>query len=358
MCKRPWRRHCVEREMEIIRATPNLAEDSRLVVTMVHNAEHYLPAFIEHHQGLGFDHILVIDNGSVDSTMNIAQSYDGVSLYRCVLPFREHQVAAREWALDNFGRNCWCLVADCDEHFDWPFRGTLPLDALIEHLESEGSNALIAQMIDACGESGSGSVHACPDLQTFRSLYPNLYLSGYQWRPYHFNMWFHRNELARPDIHGLMGGLRRDLFGVLDFATKTPFFHYSGSVKPLVLNSHAIFGAKIAGFTAILRHYKVVSGYAERLEQFVRKGYDQQSMRNYRASQQRFEEGSMANLDILLRLHAQPVEEVAELEPLGLVEIDEPLRTRVRQVSMLQNSIVQPAETVVAGQSVDGCLSC
>lgn len=345
---KPWRRRRVERHLECIQSAFSPTDDRPLLVTIVHDAEHYLPSFIEHHRELGFGHIVVLDNGSQDQTIRIAQSYDDVSIYRCQLPFREHHVAAREWALDQFGRNRWCLVADCDEHFDWPYRQHLPLHAMIEHLESQGQNALVAHMIDACGESLEAGFNASPDLATFRALYPNLYLSGYQLRSFHFNTRLHGNQLANPALQGLMGGLRMDLFGVRDFATKTPFFHYSGSVKPLVLNSHAIFGARIAGFTGVLRHYKVVADYGESLKQIINKRYDGVSVNHYQISYAALQENGMADFGDLIRQHARPVDELAELEPLGLVELDQPFRERIARIRQMEVVNEQSAPELVS----------
>src|SRR5438046_3032170 len=60
--------------------------DGCIVVCIVRNGEEYIKAFIKHYLSLNVDHIVFLDNGSTDQTLDIARRYARVTILRTRLP--------------------------------------------------------------------------------------------------------------------------------------------------------------------------------------------------------------------------------------------------------------------------------
>jgi len=68
---------------------PNLPSGSVVAICLVKNGEYYIQAFIDHYLKIGVKHIVFMDNGSSDRTLDITAKYDRVTVVKCCLPFHE-----------------------------------------------------------------------------------------------------------------------------------------------------------------------------------------------------------------------------------------------------------------------------
>lgn len=91
-----------------------------IVLCLVRDGSFYLKDFIKHYRFLGVQDIVLIDNGSTDHTMEIASTFDNVTVLRCSLPFGIYKNHLRRYLLYRFGKNRWSIGVDIDEFFDYP----------------------------------------------------------------------------------------------------------------------------------------------------------------------------------------------------------------------------------------------
>lgn len=68
------------------------------------------------------------------------------------------------------------------------------------------------------------------------------------------------NVLANPDVPILRGGVRRTLFGMNSLLIKHPLIFLDGKLKPVDLSEHWVGDARLADFTGVLLHYKLLNG--------------------------------------------------------------------------------------------------
>ena len=125
-----------------------LADDEAAVTCVLKNGEYYLNAFVEHYTKLGFRHIFLLDNGSTDATVAMARKHDNVSVYQCDLPIEANQGAFKKCLAELVVPSGWCLDADIDEFFDYPFSATMDLSQFLRYLNRRQFSAVIAQMLD------------------------------------------------------------------------------------------------------------------------------------------------------------------------------------------------------------------
>lgn len=111
---------------------------------IVKNEERFLPGCLESVAGL-VDEIVIVDTGSTDGTINIAQSHDAKIFH---FPWCNDFSAARNESLKNVTGE-WVLYLDADERIDKAFHGTVrklissgKADAYLLNLKSKiGTNA-------------------------------------------------------------------------------------------------------------------------------------------------------------------------------------------------------------------------
>src|SRR5262249_40475490 len=118
-----------------------------VALCLVRDGGIYIPKFIEHHLRLGVKHIIFVDNGSTDGTVEIAAQHQPVSVYTTTAPFRDRNLIRQSMAR-RFGDGHWTLYLDIDERFDYPHSRALPLAELINYLNRRGFSAVVGHMVD------------------------------------------------------------------------------------------------------------------------------------------------------------------------------------------------------------------
>src|SRR5215212_1286320 len=136
-------------------------EDELVLLCLMRNGRPYVKSFVEHYTSLGVKHLFFLDNGSTDGTVEALKGYDNVTVLQTMLPFKRYQVSMRQYLIERFGKKGrWCLYADIDELFDYPYSDMVSLGSLLRYLKSNSYTAVVAQMLDMFPEeplSGSAS---------------------------------------------------------------------------------------------------------------------------------------------------------------------------------------------------------
>lgn len=237
--------------------------DELIVLCLVRDAELYVHSFMQHYLALGIKHIVLLDNGSTDATLDLVRQYPQVTVLQTRLPFKQYKMSMRHYLIRRFGgRQRWVLYVDIDELFDYPYSDVVDLRALLRYLNKESYTSVVAYMLDMFSDKSLNEItsHIDDDLKTCYRFYD---ISDIVRMDYYFP----RNQLPTSAIKAYFGGIRRTLFAPDDIRfvlIKHPLFFLDGKVKPLFLDEHYVRGAHIADVTAVLFHYKFLADFAAR----------------------------------------------------------------------------------------------
>src|SRR5918998_2371334 len=134
-------------------------DDELVVVCIVRDGQPYIKSFIDHYFSLGARHIAFLDNRSTDGTFEALRDYDDVTVLRTDLSYKAEgetpgnswtrEVLFKQYMISRFGqRDRWCLCADIDELFDYPYSDVLDLRSFLGYLNRKSYTAVVAHMLD------------------------------------------------------------------------------------------------------------------------------------------------------------------------------------------------------------------
>ena len=229
--------------------------DELIVLCLVRNGRPYVRSFVEHYSSMGVKHLVFLDNGSTDGTVEALKGYDNVTVLRTGLSFKQYEGAMRRYLVARFGRGRWSLYVDMDELFDYPYSDVVDLDALLGYLNRNKYTAVVAQMLDMFPEEPLSSRAGNLDepLKERHRFYDISNLK--RWRITEHERCPPDNTYENNDIAAFAGGIRWTVFGVSTFLTKHPLVFLDDKIKPLV-GPHWASNARVADFTCVLYHYK------------------------------------------------------------------------------------------------------
>jgi hypothetical protein len=243
--------------------TLGLSKTDVVVVTLVRDGEAYVQSFVKHYLDKGVSHLVFMDNGSVDQTVpSLADAGERVTILSCQLPFGLFKRSMRRYMASRFGRDCWVLMVDIDEFFDFPFSSILSLADVVGYLNNEGYSAVTLQMLDLCT---SGVANSPPEGEEDDLANHRFYdISALEKRPFRRSdkRLGSRTSRENAEIKLHYGGAWHSLLGIRPLRTKHSLFFPSRGVE--ILDAHYIRGARVADFSAVLYHYKFIRGFRER----------------------------------------------------------------------------------------------
>ena len=229
--------------------------DELVVLCLLRDGRHYLKSFVEHYFSLGAKHIVFLDNGSTDGTVEALKKYDSVTVLRTGLPFKKYQLSMRRYLIERFGKERWSLLVDIDELFDYPYSEVVSLKALLGYLDENRYTAVVANMLDMFPENpiSENSWDGDELLKETHRFYDlsNVNTYGYQVGEGDGNL------VSNEEIGILQGGIQRTLFDLRPPLTKHPLVFLDDEIKPVDLSEHWASNARIADFTGMLLHYKL-----------------------------------------------------------------------------------------------------
>src|SRR5215216_5589537 len=248
--------------------------DELVLLCLLRNGRPYLKSFVEHHFSLGVKHIFFLDNGSTDGTVEALKGYENVTVLHTGLPFKRYEVSMRQYLVERFcKKGRWCLYADMDELFDYPYSDVVSLGSLLRYLNERSYTAVVAQMLDMFPEeplSGRASTLLDEPLKERHRFYD---ISNVQRKSIREHRPARNNTYGSDDIEAFYSGLRNALFGTRKFLTRFALMFSDGRLKPFAGSGHWVDNARVADFTCVLLHYKFLDGY---LRKKAAEGLDQQ----------------------------------------------------------------------------------
>ena len=256
-------------------------EDELIVVCLVRDGRHYVESFVDHYFSLGAKHIVFLDNNSTDGTIEVLKNYDNVTVLRTELPYKApgisvgngwtREVLFKQYLISRFGgEDRWCLGADIDELFDYPYSDVIGLDSLLRYLTGKSYTAVAAQMLDMFSDEPLSGQASNPD-EPLKTSYRFYDVSNMRRRSLKSLRNHRHNEFDSDDIEAFSGGIRESIFGHRPFLTKYPLVFKDGETKPVNEGSHRVGNARVADFTGVLLHYKLLNEHFHaQVEQAVR----------------------------------------------------------------------------------------
>jgi Glycosyl transferase family 2 len=232
-----------------------------IVTCLVKNGAFYIDQFIDHYLGMGFQHIVFLDNGSSDDTVSLATRHQRVTMYQSLFPVSAHQrLLKRELAL-KASPSGWCLDVDIDEFFEYPYSDVVSLAELLRYLDDNGYTAVVTQMLDMFSDQPLSSLagprrEVLKDVHRFwdiadvkRTKYREDPLSAVHGR---------RNTIPHPELELFWGGVRLRMWGTHCLLTKHSLFKLGSGIN-LFPHVHFVGGAALADISGVLLHYKFAS---------------------------------------------------------------------------------------------------
>jgi hypothetical protein len=244
----------------------HLADDEICGVLLGRNVAYTIDEFMAHYRALGMTHLVYLDNGSDDGSVERMAAHDNVIVARNTLNFRDYQRDLRFVSATMFCEGGWRLAVDFDEILDYPGAPELSLPGLARRLSERGQTGLVAQMLEMVPD-GPLEDHSGVDFATARRLfryYSTQNITSYDYHseecPLH---WFlAQNSVDEPHVPFMYGGLRRTLFAEECCLSKHVLFRMGPGVTPLC-HPHVTTGLRCADFTVLLKHYKFAGGFLE-----------------------------------------------------------------------------------------------
>jgi len=262
--RRSWQKWNVKRNTRHLHGARQLQLDASdvVLVCLVKDGELYIRSFLDHYRRIGVKHIVFMDNGSTDGTIEIASQYDWVSIVQCTLPARYYELPLRLYALEKFAKGHWCLCVDVDEIFDYPYSRQIPLSALLTYLSGHGYTAVVGQMLDMFAPGPLNSVPCSPTdwlLDVYR-YYDVSDIEKVDYFGQDVAALYAHNTLSNSDIKVYYGGIRKKLFGTRNGLTKHCLFRIVDGLRPMV-HPHYLDHGRIADFTVVLYHFKFAGDF-------------------------------------------------------------------------------------------------
>src|SRR5215472_10148639 len=236
--------------------------DELLVLCVVRNGALHVKSFLEHHLALGAAHVVLLDNGSTDATIDLARAYDRVTILRTTCPYRTYETILKRYLVDRFSKDRWNLFADIDERFDYPYSDLIDVRGLLTYLNQHAYTAVLAQMLDLFGGEPLDRVRSTPD-DSPMDICPYYDISGVETHDYAFG------RPANSAIKMHSGGIRKVVFGSENGLTKAALIFLSKEIVPFVGWHHAE-QASIADLSCVLLHYPFLATFYEKVEEAVR----------------------------------------------------------------------------------------
>jgi glycosyltransferase involved in cell wall biosynthesis len=93
-----------------------------IVLCTVTNGELFVKPFIEHYFSLGAKHIVFLDNGSMDFSVDVARNYENVTILQTKYKSPAYKAAMKKYLVERFAKNQRYLFASINELLDTPIK--------------------------------------------------------------------------------------------------------------------------------------------------------------------------------------------------------------------------------------------
>jgi hypothetical protein len=259
---------------------PKAVPSGVILLCRVENGIEWIPQFLTHYRSLGVAHMIFLDTGSTDGSLDLLHGTD-ITVYQTSLPFKTHRLWMRRWLIGRCPSGTWTLNVDIDELFVFPridvgAQHAAPLPSLINYLDRNHFTAMRAHMLDMFASGPIGSRDAAADAP-LHEQYPFYDISDvHQIR----DSWIFREGQS------WMGGIRKTVFGRDHFwLTKHPLIKTGQNIRAFEDSEHGIIDAHVADITGALLHFKFTPGFRQYVEESVERGQHWNESEEYKAYQ-------------------------------------------------------------------------
>lgn len=236
-----------------------LSRQDAVVTCVVKNGEFYMESFIRHHSRMGFRHIFFLDNGSTDQTIAIAQKHNNVSISQSTLPIDTYQGLFKKYLAHNSAQGAWCLDADIDEFFDFPYSNVIRLHDLLEYLNGKQYTAVMTQLLDMFSDTPLSRLTQHDD-DNLSAVYEYYDTSDLAKTPYRASelvaSYGSSNQVSNANAALYFGGIRKRLYGNDCLLTKHSLFMPDKRLD-LFPHVHFVNHARLADVSCVMLHYKL-----------------------------------------------------------------------------------------------------
>lgn len=246
-----------------------LKESDLVVLCTLKDAEFYVQEFIDHYLSLGATHIVFLDTGSRDATLEILKRQPKhVSVFQTTVPFKDNYVSMSQFLIYRFGMESWSLVADIDEFFEFPFTPGTGMPELLAYLSQNSYTAMTVHMLDMFSDAklkDFGNVRGT----SMKTRFPYYDLTDIVRTDDPYRV---LNQCADPEIRFHLGGIRGRHFDLPKLhISKHPLAFYKNS-DMYFIDCHFIAGARIADVSGVFLHFKFSPDFWRYVEDSIRQG--------------------------------------------------------------------------------------
>lgn len=238
-----------------------LSGNEAVVTCVVKNGEFYIEQFIRHYTQMGVRHIFFLDNGSSDQTILIGKRHKNVSICQSNLPIEKYQDLFKKYLAQKSTEGGWCLDADIDEFFDYPFSNIIKLTEFIEYLNNKQYTAVITQLLDMFSDKPTSNLARKQEenLKLAYQYYDISELTKIKYQLSEFvTKYGHGNESPNGNEMLYFGGIRKTLYGNDCLLSKHSLF-FPGKGLELFPHGHFVNNARLADVSCVMLHYKLTS---------------------------------------------------------------------------------------------------
>jgi len=220
-----------------------------------------MESFISHYTEMGFRHIFFLDNGSTDQTIAIAKRHKNVSVCQSTLPVSIYQGMFKKYLALNCLEGGWCLDADIDEFFDYPYADIVSLREFFDYLNRKHFTAVITQLLDMFSDKPVAHLAQQQD-EDVKMAYQYFDLSNMTKSSYSGSSivaeYGNKNGVSNGQAALFYGGIRKTLYGNDCLLTKHSLF-FPKKEMDLFSHVHFVNNAKLADVSGAMLHYKLTS---------------------------------------------------------------------------------------------------
>jgi hypothetical protein len=121
-------------------------KDEPVVICVVRNGGSYISSFLDRHRAKGFKNFIFLENGSTDDTLELLckNSGENVVVLQTLARYNAYENTMKRYLASRFAKGRWCLCADIDEVFDFPFSDKISLCEFLKYLNFRSFNAVMS----------------------------------------------------------------------------------------------------------------------------------------------------------------------------------------------------------------------
>lgn len=308
--------------------SPTVGSDDVLVLGLFRDEVNLLQSFVDHHLGLGCAHVVLLANEAEPAMLKCVEKHPQVTILRSDLPYRRFKHYFKFYLAHRFARTNWCVFADIDEQFDYPYSSQIAIGVLTQYLDQAGFNAVETLMLERFSDPTVPLLTPISDGKTIAEHYRYCSLDSIVRDRTVFSH-------GRLDYYG---GVRAELFGIRPLLTKYGLFRVRDGLWPFLItrkdprqmSSHAVVGERLADISTVFYHYKFTQSFTATVQRAVSEVSYWNNSAEYQAYQSVLSNNPLLTVSLP---HAAVIEDADQLAAKDLLRISERYRQWVMEYS-------------------------